>query len=98
MNGDNARVDTPSCEPSLEIANNHSQSIRDTLSDIEGMVLRIEDFLCGSRPEKPQESRVEGVASGVLAQLCNQGADNLDRLQDIHRRLDRMAGNLGVQR
>jgi C4-type Zn-finger protein len=99
MNEGNAlRADTPQCEPSLEVANNNGHSIRDTVTDIEGMIQRIEDFLTGARPEKESLAQVDSCPSGILAQICQQGANNVDRLQDIHRRLDRMAGNLGVQR
>ncbi len=87
----------PSCEPSLEVANNNGQSIRDTITDIESHVTRIEDFLNGSRPEKPTTGNVEGVAAGMLAQLCSIGANNHDRLQDVLRRTIRIASSLGVQ-
>jgi hypothetical protein len=92
------RADSPMQEPSLEVANNQGQSIRDTTTDIEAMLQRIEDFLSGPRPEKEHGGAVESCPSGILAQMCQLGNSNLDRLQDIHRRLDRMAANLGVQR
>ena len=92
------RADGPQCEPSLEVANNNGHSLRDTLTDVEAMIGRIEDFLSGARPEKESPGLAEGCPSGILAQICTQGAQNLDRLQDVHRRLDRMAGNLGVQK
>ena len=88
----------PQCEPSLEVAMQTVNNTRDTMTDVEAMIQRIEDYLSGARPEKAQAGNVEGVPSGVIAQLCNQVSSNRDRLQDVHRRLDRMAGNLGVQR
>ncbi len=88
----------PQSEPSLEVANNNANSARDTITDIEAMIQRIEDYLNGARPEKEALGNVSSCPSGILAQLCQLGASNVDRLQDIHRRLDRMAGNLGVQR
>lgn len=88
----------PQSEPSLEVANNTAQSIRDTTTDIESMIQRIEDFLYGARPEKEQGGNVEACPSGMLAQLCAIGTNSLDRLQDVHRRLDRMSAALGVQR
>jgi hypothetical protein len=96
MNGDNARMDVPSQEPSLEVVNNNSQSTRDTITDIEAHVQRIEDFLQGSRPEKATLGQAEGVPSGILAQLCTIGANNHDRLQDVLRRTIRIASSLGV--
>lgn len=95
-----AMMDTsaPQCEPSLEVAMQTVNNTRDSITDVETMIQRIEDFLQGARPEKSHEGIVEGVPSGIISQLCNQASSNRDRVQDIHRRLDRMAGNLGVQR
>jgi len=87
-----------SCEPSLEVASGSASNARDTITDIEAMIQRIEDYLQGARPEKERGGVVEACPAGMLAQLCQLEANNVDRLQDIHRRLDRMAGNLGVQR
>ncbi len=86
----------PSQEPSLEVVNNNALSTRDTITDIESHVTRIEDFLRGSRPEKATQGNVEGCPSGILAQLCTMGANNHDRLQDILRRTIRIASSLGV--
>ncbi len=97
-NGAVMDASTPQCEPSLEVAMQTVNNTRDTMTDVEAMVQRIEDYLDGARPEKSQTGNVEGVPSGIIAQLCNQASSNRDRLQDVHRRLDRMAGNLGVQR
>lgn len=96
-NGAMQDVAQTSQEPSLEVANNNGQSIRDTITDIESHVTKIEDFLQGSRPEKPTTGNVEGVAAGMLAQLCSIGANNHDRLQDVLRRTIRIANSLGVQ-
>jgi hypothetical protein len=87
----------PSAEPSLELVNNNAMSTRDTITDIEAVVTRIEDFLSGSRPEKPIGGNVEGCAAGMLAQLCQIGANNHDRLMEAQRRIVRIAASLGVQ-
>ena len=87
----------PSQEPSLEVARNNGMSIRDTITDIEGAVQKIEDFLQGARPEKPQEDGTADDPAGILAQLCMLGANNHDRLTEIQRRLSRTASSLGVQ-
>jgi len=92
------RADTPQQEPSIGVMQNNSQQVRDTITDIEAMVQRIEDFLQGPRPEKEHGGAVESCPSGILAQVCQLGASNVTRLQDVHRRLDRMAANLGVDR
>jgi len=97
-NGIGQDVAETSCEPSLEVISGNTSNARDTITDIEAMIQRIEDYLQGARPEKEHGGKVEGCPSGILAQVCQIGANNLDRLQDVHRRLDRMAGNLGVQR
>ena len=97
-NGAMMDASTPQCEPSLEVAMQTVNNTRDTMTDVEAMVQRIEDYLDGARPEKSQTGNVDGVPAGIIAQLCNQASSNRDRLQDVHRRLDRMAGNLGVQR
>jgi hypothetical protein len=86
----------PSQEPTLEVANNNGQSIRDSLTDCEGTIQRMEDFLQGPRPEKERGGTVEGCPSGILAQLCQIGANNHDRLMDIHRRITRISNTLGV--
>ena len=86
----------PSAEPTLEVANNNTHSTHDALTDLELTISRIEDFLSGPKPEKEQVPQVAGLSSGILAQICQQGADNYDRLQDAHRRISRIASSLGV--
>ena len=88
----------PTAEPSLEVVNANTNSARDSITDVEAMLQRIEDYLQGARPEKPLGGEVSSCPSGIIAQMCQQSLSNVDRIQDIHRRLDRMAGNLGVQR
>lgn len=88
----------PQSEPSLEVVNSNTNSARDTITDIEAMVTRIEDYLQGARPEKALGGEVSSCPSGIVAQMCQLSLSNVDRLQDIHRRLDRMAGGLGVTR
>ena len=84
-------------ETSLEVARNNGMNIRDTITDIEGTVQKIEDFLQGARPEKPQEGVNADGPAGILAQLCMLGANNHDRLTEIQRRLSHTASSLGVQ-
>lgn len=86
----------PSQQASLEVANNNSQSIRDSITDAERTLSAIEDFLSGPRPEKETQGNVESCPSGILAQLCQIGASNHDRLCQVNRRLSGIAANLGV--
>jgi len=87
----------PSQEPSLEVVNNNAMSTRDSITDIEQTIQRIEDFLQGSSPEKGiAGGGVESCPAGMLATLCQIGANNHDRLMEIHKRLARVASSLGV--
>ncbi len=77
--GMTAMASVPQQEPNLEVLNGCTMSTRDTITDLEGVVTRIEDYLNGSRPEKPMSGNVEGCAAGMLSQLCQVGSNNHDR-------------------